>query len=74
MFFDARRTRVYVVCGAGEVDVIRQESPDKYSVEQPVSTSPRARTGLFVPEESTLYVAAPATGKAAARLLAYRVN
>ena len=74
VYYDAQRRRVYVICGAGQVDVIRQESPDQYVVEQSVSTLPRARTGLFVPEGSTLYVAAPASGGTTARLLAYRVN
>ena len=74
VYYDTQRRRVYVICGAGQVDVIRQETTDKYVVEQSVSTSPRARTGLFVPEESRLYVAAPASGGIAARLLAYRVN
>ena len=74
VYFDARRKRVYVICGAGKVDVIGAMSPDKYALEESVSTSARARTGLFVAEESRLYVAAPASGQSPARLLAYRVN
>lgn len=74
VYFDAQRKRVYVICGAGRVDVIRQESPDRYVSEQAVATSPRARTGLFVPEEGRLYVAAPASGQLPARLLTYRVD
>lgn len=74
IFFDAQHARVYVICGAGRVDVIRQESPDKYVAEESVETSPGARTGLFVEEEGTLYVAARATAGAPARLLVYRVH
>jgi hypothetical protein len=33
----------------------------------------RARTGLFVPEEGRLYVAAPAVDGNTARILVYRV-
>jgi len=33
-----------------------------------------AGTGLFVPEEGRLYVAAPASGASPARVLIYRVN
>ena len=74
IYFDAQRQRVYVICGAGRVDVVRQQSPDQYVVEESVATSPRARTGVFVPEEARLYVAAPAVGQSPARLLAYRVD
>ena len=73
IFYDARRKRIYVVCGEGRVDVIRQEA-DAYAVESSVSSSPRARTGLFVPEEDRLYVAAPAAGSSPARVLVYRVQ
>src|SRR5206468_4420186 len=74
VFFDAQRKRIYVVCGEGRVDVIRQDGPDRYAAENSIQTAPRARTGLFVAEDSTLYVAAPATGTTPARLLVYRVQ
>ena len=73
LFFDAARKRVYVICGEGRLDIVRQESGDGYRVEQSIKTAPRARTGLFVPEESRLYVAAPAVDAAQARILVYRV-
>src|SRR6266545_1248759 len=74
IFFDSQRKRIYVVCGEGRIDIVRQENPDRYSLERTVGTAPRARTGLFVPEEGRLYVAAPAVGTLPARLLAYRVR
>jgi len=74
IFFDARRKRVYVICGEGRVDVLRQETADRYPHEASVKTAPRARTGLFVPEEGRLYVAAPAAGTGPAGILVYRVR
>src|SRR6266571_3947955 len=74
IFFDPARRRLYVICGEGRIDIVRQEDPDRYSLEGTVRTAPRARTGLFVPEEGRLYVAAPAIGTSPARLLAYRVR
>ena len=74
IFFDARRKRVYVICGEGRVDVLRQETADRYPHEASVKTAPRARTGLFVPEEGRLYVAAPAAGTGPARILVYRAR
>ena len=74
LFFDPERKRLYVICGEGRIDIVRQDDPDHYSLEGMVRTAPRARTGLFIPEEARLYVAAPAIGTSPARLLAYRVR
>ena len=74
LFFDPQRKRLYVVCGEGRIDIVRQEDTDRYALEGSVRTAPRARTGLFVPEEGRLYVAAPADGTSPARLLAYRLR
>jgi DNA-binding beta-propeller fold protein YncE len=71
LFFDSARKRLYVVCGEGRIDVVRRDDPDHYSLESSVRTAPRARTGLFVVEEDKLYVAAPASGGAPAKLLSY---
>ena len=74
IFFDPERKRLYVICGEGRIDIVRQENPDRYSLEGTVRTAHRARTGLFVPEEGRLYVAAPAIGTSPARLLTYRLR
>jgi DNA-binding beta-propeller fold protein YncE len=74
VFFDAERKRVYVICGEGKVDVIRQEAPNRYVHEASIDTAPRARTGLFVAAERRLYVAAPAAAGRPARLIVYRVG
>ena len=74
VFYDAARRRVYAICGAGRVDVFRQETPDRYAPEASIRTAPRARTGLFVPELDRLYVAAPASGSSAAHVLVYHVQ
>ena len=62
LFIDGHR--LYLVCGAGHVDVASVTYPDGKTLR--VATSPGARTGLFVPELRTLFVAAPARGGAAA--------
>jgi hypothetical protein len=74
LFYDDARKRIYVICGEGQVNVVRQETPDRYAMEESLVTAGRARTGLFVPEEDRLYVAAPAAGMTPARLLVYRVR
>jgi hypothetical protein len=74
LFFSAARKRIYVVCGEGRIDVLRQDDPDHYAPEGSVTTAARARTGLLVPEDETLYVAAPASGPAPAKVLAYKLR
>jgi len=73
VFFDREHDRIYVVCGEGKVNVFRRDTPDRYVRVESIETAPRARTGLFVPEEGRLYVAAPAVGGTSARILVYQV-
>ena len=71
IFFDPDRKRVYVICGEGRIDIFRVESRDRYTREGSIQMAPRARTGLFEPEDGKLYVAAPTTGASPARVLVY---
>ena len=74
MFFDAQRRQVYVVCGEGVVESIRQRDADHYELAEKVVTSPGARTGLYVPGLSTLFVAAPAGAERPAEILVYSIR
>jgi YVTN family beta-propeller protein len=58
LFFDARRHRIYVACGAGRVDVFEQDGPSLRRIGR-APTRLGARTALFIPELDRLYVAAP---------------
>ena len=70
-FVDAKRNRVYVVCGEGCVDVFEIPGADKYSRVGRVTTGAGSRTGLFIPERNQLAVAirASSRGDAAVWLL-----
>ena len=59
VFFDTKRRRIYISCGAGAVDVLQAEAAG-YRVLARIETSSGARTSLFVPELDRLYVAARA--------------
>jgi hypothetical protein len=74
LFFDAERKRLYVICGEGRIDVVRQDGADRYTHQASIKTAPRARTGLFVPEMAKLFVAAPTAGSLPARVLVYQVK
>jgi hypothetical protein len=74
MYFDAQRRQIYVVCGEGVVESICQVEPDHYELAAKTQTSPGARTGLYVPGLSTLFVAAPARAGAPAQILVYSIK
>jgi DNA-binding beta-propeller fold protein YncE len=70
VFFDERRGRVYVSCGAGAVDVFGLH--DLRHIAQ-VKTHRGARTALFVPALDRLFVASPSSGPGdVARILVFR--
>ncbi len=71
VFFDARRARIYLLCGAGRIGVLQRQAM-KLPPLPPIFTTPGARTGLFVPELDLLFVARPASGQAGAAILVYR--
>jgi hypothetical protein len=72
VFFDAKRQRIYVSCGAGVVDVFESSGHDYRRVAS-VETSSGARTSLFVPELDRLFVAARAGSPGSpAKILVFR--
>ena len=74
LFFDQERRQLYAVCGEGAVDVIQAQGADHFKVVEHFQTSLGARTGLFVPQLATLFVAAPARGGLPAEIRAYAVR
>jgi DNA-binding beta-propeller fold protein YncE len=56
LFFDEKRSRFYVSCGAGSVDVIADEASG-LRTQARVQTTSGARTSLYVPELDRLFVA-----------------
>src|SRR5207248_293615 len=74
LFYDAKRHRIYAVCGAGKIDIIEQIDANSYKSAGRVETAAGARTGLFVPERDTLFVAVPHRGLQKAEIRAYRVE
>jgi DNA-binding beta-propeller fold protein YncE len=74
LFYDAKRQRIYAICGDGLVNVIEQRDVNQYVTAGEVRTAPGARTGLFVAERSALYVAVPARGGSTAEIRTYTVR
>ena len=74
VFYDAARHALYTICGAGSVDVIDQIDRDTYKMSVKIPTASGARTGLFVPELHSLFVAVPQQEKQTAELRKYAVS
>src|SRR5215471_11637077 len=70
-FIDGKRNRIYVICGAGYVDVLEVRG-DTYQRVSRITTLSGARTGLFVPEFDRLFVVARARGSAPAAVWEFR--
>lgn len=78
LFLDARRRRLYAICGEGVVEVFedpaeaRQQTSRLPRRRARVPTAPGARTGLFVPDLDRLFVAARAAAGAPAALWVFQ--
>ena len=71
IFYDATTRRIYVSGGEGAISVFEQKDPDTYIPVGKVDTVEGARTSLFVPESSTLYLAVPHRGDQQAEVRAF---
>jgi hypothetical protein len=59
LYYDAKRKKLYASCGEGFLAVIRQADADKYELEEKITTVKDAKTSLFAPDASRLYLAVP---------------
>jgi DNA-binding beta-propeller fold protein YncE len=74
VFYDSKRRRLYLVCGAGKIDVLEQKDPNIYQLLTKIDTAAGARTGMFVPQLNTLFVAVPHRGSQRAEIRTYQVE
>ncbi|MGX9430674.1 MULTISPECIES: YncE family protein [Bradyrhizobium] len=71
LFFDAKRHRVYLICGDGYLDVFEAKE-DAYRRSAHIPTISGARTALFVPDLDRLFVAARANPGEPAAIWVFR--
>jgi DNA-binding beta-propeller fold protein YncE len=71
LFIDSKRSRIYVICGEGAIDVFGEQG-DSYSRLDHIATVSGARTGLYVPELDRLFVAVRAQAGTPAAVWVYR--
>jgi DNA-binding beta-propeller fold protein YncE len=74
VFYDGKRHRIYAICGAGKIDIVEQTDANTYKAPAKIDTANGARTGLFVPERDTLFVAVPHRGSQQAEIRAYQTE
>ena len=71
VFVDARRHRLYVACGSGQLAVFEAVAGG-YALNAEIPTAKGARTALFAPDLDLLFVAARAAGGRGAEVLVFR--
>ena len=74
VFYDRKRHRVYVICGAGKIDILDQTDANTYKALTKINTADGARSGLFVPERDALFIAVPHRGSQRAEIRRYRIE
>jgi DNA-binding beta-propeller fold protein YncE len=74
VFYDSKRHRIYAICGAGKIDIIEQTNASNYKAITKIDTADGARTGLFVPERDSLFVAVPHRGSQQAEIRRYQIE
>ncbi len=74
VFYDQQRKRIYASGGEGAITVYRQEDANHYSKIAQLATVKGARTSLFVPELSRLFLAVRQEGANAAAIQVYDVT
>jgi YVTN family beta-propeller protein len=74
LFYDPRKKRIYVAGGEGRITVINQTDAEHYAVAGQIETAPGARTGYFVRETGTFYLAVPHRGAQAAEVRVLRAE
>jgi hypothetical protein len=70
----AKRHRIYAICGAGKIDIIEQADANTCKALAKIDTADGARTGLFVPERDSLFVAVPHRGSQQAEIRRYQIE
>ncbi|WP_058186380.1 YncE family protein [Terracidiphilus gabretensis] len=73
LFYDAALRRVYVIGGAGEVHAYRVDALKKLQLLGVVRTAPGAKTALFAPSQSLLYVGVPSIDSHDAEIRVYSI-
>ena len=74
LFYDAARKRLYVSGGEGFIDVFQEQVASRFNRIAHIATAAGARTSLFVPDQSRVYLAVPHRGNQRAEIRIYEAR
>ncbi|MGN6214508.1 YncE family protein [Parafilimonas sp.] len=74
IYFNRKDSLIYISCGEGFIDIIRQRNADSYYVADDKPTAIGAGTSLYSPELKRLFLAVPQREKEAAELRIYAID
>ncbi len=74
IFYNKKTADIYLSCGGGYIDIIRQQNAQTYSFVEKIRSHTGARTSLFIPRLNRLVVASPKSFSNKAVLLVYGVK
>ncbi|OJW81793.1 MAG: hypothetical protein BGO69_14910 [Bacteroidetes bacterium 46-16] len=72
IYFDKKRSLIYVSCGEGYIDIIKQNSADHYQAVEKIKTKEGAATSFYSPELDELFLAVPQTANQQAAIRIYQ--
>ncbi len=72
VYYDSKRSQIYISCAEGFIDVISQETPDNYKWVKRIPTGSGAGTSLFIPEIDVLILAVPQNETNKAEIRVYK--
>jgi hypothetical protein len=67
--YNAADKLIFASCGDATVTIIKQQSPDEYSIVQTLATQPRAKTMAFDKQTRKIYLSAPEFEKGTRKII-----
>lgn len=74
IFYNHEDSSLYITCGGGYLNIIKQQSVNQYTETERTSTSSGARTSLFISQINRLVIASPKGFGRSAELLVYAID
>lgn len=72
IYYDSARRLIFVSCGTGSLDVIRQTAADHYELADRIPTAKGASTSLFAQDLDRLFLAVPRSDQEPAAIRVYQ--
>ncbi|MGI8583919.1 MAG: YncE family protein [Chitinophagaceae bacterium] len=72
IYYDSKRNQIYISCGEGNIEVIKQKDADQYNLIQSAGTVKGAGTSLFSPQLDKYILAVPQSTNQIAEIRVYQ--